>query len=64
MNMPKAKTVEGQAVEIAAMVMQAAGLCRYDDVGKCRRLFPDTATCENCIKQWLLSKARRELAGR
>ena len=60
--MPKEKTVEGRAVEIAAVIMQAAGLCRYDDIGKCRRLFPDDAACENCIKRWLLSKARRELA--
>ena len=25
-------TVEGRAVKIAAKIMQAAGLCRYDDV--------------------------------
>ena len=59
--MPKANTVKTRAVEIAAVIMQAAGLCRYDDVSKCRRLFPDDATCENCIKRWLLSKARKEL---
>lgn len=60
--MPKEKTIEARAVEIAAVIMQAAGLCRYDDIGKCRRLFPDDAACENCIKRWLLSKARKELA--
>ena len=27
-------TVEGRAVKIAAKIMQAAGLCRYDDVAK------------------------------
>lgn len=61
--MAKAKTVEGRAVEIAAVVMQAAGLCRYDSVDKCRRVFPDETACEQCIKNWLLSKAHRELAG-
>ena len=60
--MAKAKTIEGRAVEIAAVVMQAAGLCRYDSVDKCRRVFPDESTCERCIKNWLLSKARAELS--
>ena len=60
--MAKAKTVEGRAVEIAAVVMQAAGLCRYDSVDKCRRLYPCETDCERCIKNWLLSKARKELA--
>lgn len=59
--MPKEKTVEARAVEIAAVIMQAAGLCRYDGIGKCRRLFPDDVTCENRVKRWLLSKARKEL---
>lgn len=61
--MTKAKTVEGRAVEIAAVIMQAAGLCRYDSVDKCRRLYPSETDCEACIKRWLLSKARKELAG-
>jgi len=58
----KSETVEGRAVKIAAKVMQAAGLCRYDDVSKCRRLYVDESTCDACIESWLLSKARRELA--
>ena len=60
--MAKNKTVEGRAVEIAAVVMQAAGLCRYDSVDKCRRMFPSDTDCEACIKRWLLAKARKELA--
>lgn len=59
--MAKAKTVEGRALEIAATIMQAAGLCRYDTADKCRRLYPCEADCERCIKNWLLAKARKEL---
>ena len=60
--MAKAKTIEGRALDIAATIMQAAGLCRYESVDKCRRAFPDESTCERCIKTWLLSKARAELS--
>lgn len=59
--MAKSKTVEGRAVEIAAEIMQAAGLCRYESIDKCRRVFPDEAACDACIKRFLLSKAREEL---
>lgn len=55
------KTVEAQAVKIAAKVMQAAGLCRYDSPLACHRLTTDPATCDKCIEAWLLAKARREL---
>lgn len=54
-------TVEGRAVKIAAKIMQAAGLCRYDDVAKCHRIYVDEKTCDECIRRWLLSKARKEL---
>lgn len=54
-------TVEGRAVKIAAKIMQAAGLCRYDDVTKCRRIYVDEKTCDECMRRWLLSKARKEL---
>lgn len=62
--MAKAKTVEGRAIEIAATVMQAAGLCRYDSIDKCRRLCPTETDCERCIKNWLLAKARKELVSK
>ena len=55
------ETVESRAVKIAARVMQAAGLCRYDRVEKCRRVYVDEKTCNKCIESWLLSKARKEL---
>lgn len=54
-------TVERRAVKIASKVLQAAGVCRYDDVSKCRRLYVDEHTCDRCIESWLLSKARKEL---
>ena len=53
-------TVEARAVKIAAKVMQAAGLCRYDSPTKCR-LFTDPKTCDACIRRWLLNKAKKEL---
>ena len=56
-------TPEERAVKIAAHMMQEGGLCRYDDVYKCRRL-PETVTakvCEKCLAGYLLNRARREL---
>lgn len=56
-------TVERRAVRIAAVVMQAAGLCRYESYQDCRRVWPpEEEDCVKCIERWLLSKARRELA--
>lgn len=55
------QTEERRAVHIAAVIMQAAGLCRYDDVTKCRRVYPTDAGCVECIEKWLLAKARQEL---
>ena len=54
-------TVDSRAVKIAARVMQADGLFRYDSVEKCRRVYVDESTCERCIRSWLLSKAKKEL---
>lgn len=53
--------VASRAVHIAAVVMNAAGLCRYDTVDKCRHRYPNDETCEKCIEKWLLAKARKEL---
>ena len=55
------ETVEARAVKIAAVVMQAAGVCRYESVTQCRRVFVDEQVCEKCIRAWLLGKARQEL---
>ena len=57
----KKETIEARAVKIAAKVMQAAGLCRYDSPTKCRRIFTDPKTCDDCIRRWLLNKAKKEL---
>ena len=56
-----ADTVESRAVKIAAKIMQAAGLCRYDSISKCGRTHVDEKVCDACIEKWLLSKARSEL---
>lgn len=55
------ETVEARAVKIAARIMTAACLCRYDDPAKCRRVYVNETICDKCITAWLLSKARREL---
>ena len=57
----KKETVEARAVKIAAKVMQAAGLCRYDSPANCRRVYVVEITCVKCMRAWLLSKARKEL---
>ena len=57
----KTETVEARAVKIAAKIMQADGLCRYDDVDKCRRVYATTDICERCIHSWLLTTAKVEL---
>ena len=50
-----------RALRIAARIMQAAGLCIYDDPMKCHRLISDATICDDCIRKWLLAKARKEL---
>jgi hypothetical protein len=59
--MKKQQTVEGRAVEIAAVIIQMDGLCRYDTVEKCHRIYVDERVCRRCIKMWLLNRAKREL---
>lgn len=54
-------TVDSRAVKIAAKIMQAAGLCRYESAASCRRVYVDERTCEKCIRSWLISKAKKEL---
>lgn len=55
------ETAETRAVKIAAKIMQAAGLCRYDSRKKCRKVCIDEETCDKCIEEWLLEKAHKEL---
>lgn len=63
MSAKMADSPEARAVKIAAHIMQENGICRYDDVAKCRRLsgFVTEAVCEKCLAGYLLSKARREI---
>lgn len=63
-NTPKGKSqsVDRRAVHIAATVMDAAGLCRYESPRQCRKAWPPSReTCVKCIENWLLAKARKEL---
>lgn len=56
----KNKTVEGTAVHVAAVIMQAAGLCRYEGRVECRRVWPPSEDdCVKCIERWLIAKAKR-----
>ncbi len=57
----KTETVESRAVTIAAKVLQAAGVCRYDDFNKCRRVYVNETVCDKCIRSWLIAKAKDEL---
>lgn len=61
MGSSKPNTVESRAVKIAAKIMQAGGMCRYDDVSKCRRVHVTESACDKCIERWLLTKAKKEL---
>ena len=57
------QTVEKRAVEIAAVIMVRAGLCRYSSYDKCRKAsFVSERDCTRCIKLWLIGKAKKELA--
>ena len=63
----KIKTVESCAVHVAAVVMQAAGLCRYDAPESCRsawcrKVYPPTdEDYVKCIERWLLAKGKKEM---
>ena len=55
------ETTEARAVTIAAKIMTAVGLCIHDSITKCRRGYPNPETCDKCIREWLIAKARQEL---
>lgn len=55
------ESTEKRAVKIAAWIMEEAGLCRFESYDKCRRLYIDEKICTECIRRWLLNKARKEL---
>lgn len=54
-------TVEGRALKIAAQVMTNAGICRHESALKCRRIEVNPTICDECLRKWLLTKARKEL---
>ena len=55
------ETVESRAVKIAARILVADGICRYETTDRCRRLYVTEETCDRCIRSWLLAKAKSEL---
>ncbi len=61
-NGMKDETVEARAVKIAAKVMVADGLCRREDPEECKMGYLGSEKCERCIRAWLMTKARVELA--
>ncbi len=53
------KELERRALEVAARVMEAAGLCRHRDRAKCQRLIRSPEICEKCLAAWCMTKARQ-----
>lgn len=58
----KEKSVEREALRIAATFLQKLGMCRYPSVMKCRRLgVVEEKTCVECIEKFLLTKAKKKI---
>lgn len=55
------ESIEHRALKIAAKIMVAAELCRYNDRGECHLYCQGVADCDKCVEQWLRNKARKEL---
>lgn len=56
------KQIAARTAQIAARIMQRAGLCRYENATKCRKvLLPSERDCIGCIKRFLIGKAKKEL---
>lgn len=56
------ESVEHRAVHIAAVVLVAAGICRYESATQCPKVVPfEEEDCAKCLKRWLIRKARAEL---
>ena len=57
------KDVDKRALDIAAVIIARAGLCRYSSYDKCRKAsFVSERDCARCIKLLLRGKAKKELA--
>lgn len=59
--MMDADKINARALDIAAKIMAAAGLCRYENQAKCRRLSANNEICADCIRSWAKNRARQEL---
>jgi len=59
------KRTAKRAVRIAAVVMARAEMCVLDDPDKCPECDTEDVDgiCANCIRTWLLNKAREEVRG-
>ena len=56
------KSIEREAVKIAATFLQKYGMCRYPSAMQCRRLgVVDSKTCVECIEKFLLTKAKKKI---
>ena len=53
--------IDARALTIAAAIMAAAGLCRYEAPDKCKHLYANNEICAKCIKAWVKNKAKQEL---
>lgn len=53
--------IDARALTIAAAIMAAAGLCRYEVPDKCKHLYANNEICAKCIKAWVKNKAKQEL---
>lgn len=57
-----AKSVEREALRIAATFLQKLGMCRYPSAIKCRRIgVVEEKTCVECIEKFLLAKAKKKI---
>lgn len=55
------KQIAARAVQIAARIMHRAGLCRYDDATKCRKvLLPSEHDTLRCMKRFLIGETPSE----
>lgn len=52
------ENLELLALEVAARVMEAAGLCRHESRNLCRRKLITKPVCEKCLAEWCLNRAK------
>lgn len=44
------ETVDSHTVEIEAAVMQITGMCRYESIAECRRIYTDELICASALE--------------